>query len=169
VRSQLIVPVLAMLCLQAMSYAADYLTAIGLPEAIGAAPSLELLQNIYVKHCESLAFCTTRLLTGEPLSQEPAVALQVLALDKRGGVCCELLSPALCALALHRNEVAVLFFVLDCNAVDAVQYVTVTMCTHSDNELIAGMLLHCCYCCCYTALNRRALCFSQHSTARDRL
>jgi arylamine N-acetyltransferase len=81
-----------------MSYAADYLTAIGLPEAIGTAPTLELLQTIYAKHCESLAFCTTRLLAAEPLSQDPAAALQVLALDKRGGVCCELYSPALCSL-----------------------------------------------------------------------
>jgi hypothetical protein len=81
-----------------MSYAADYLTAIGLPEAIGAEPTLELLQTIYAKHCESLAFCTTRLLAAEPLSQDSAAALRVLALDKRGGVCCELYSPALCAL-----------------------------------------------------------------------
>jgi arylamine N-acetyltransferase len=88
-----------MLFLQArMSYAADYLTAIGLPEAIGAAPNLELLQTIYAKHCESLAFCTTRLLSAEPLSQDPAAALQVLALDKRGGVCCKSYSRIMLAL-----------------------------------------------------------------------
>eukprot|EP00953_Heterococcus_sp_UTEX-ZZ885_P005281 3314-Heterococcus_DN1.PRE.2 len=72
-----------------MSVAADYLQAIGLPDAINGKPNLELLQRIYTAHGEKLAFSSINVLQGEPVKMRAPTALESIAVCKRGGVCCE--------------------------------------------------------------------------------
>jgi arylamine N-acetyltransferase len=73
----------------AMSVTADYLNAIGLPDAVNGKPNLELLHQIYTAHGEKLAFSSINVLQGEPVKMRAPTALKSIAVCKRGGVCCK--------------------------------------------------------------------------------